>query len=298
MLKFIIAAVIFCSLLSSCIKEVELNLDELPQKVVVNGLICPDSLFKVHVTLTSAMGVEKELIDNATIKIFKDGIYSTTLAAIGDGWYQGTYPDPEITYRVEVKVPGFDMVYAETSIPKYPDIVDAFYEKSNSPYDDATFYHAKTTIIFQDDPNQHNYYQTEREYIFSDQPKEIDPSILTDSELNYNPLFLFFSDVLFNGEIKNLTTMGGGWISGGLGGGNTNYQNNYKRDFGPVSKEYYLGVKSWTQHYFNQSNDSDINDPLTLLFKGEPTEMYTNVQGGYGVFAGYNFQKLEIDAHE
>lgn len=286
-------------MLSSCIKEVDLNLEQLPQKVVVNGLICPDSLFKVRVSLSTGMDSEKELINNATIKVYKDGIYSTTLAYIGDGWYQGTHPTEEIQYRIEVFVPQFEMVYAETSIPKFPEIIDTFYEKLNSPPDEAGFIHAKTTIVFQDDPNQQNYYQTKRVYYYNDQPQEIDPSILTDGDLNYNPLFLYFSDALFNGENKTLIVMGGGNISESpFGDDFIYYQKDYKRDFGPVSEEYYLGVKSWTQHYFNQSNDSDINDPLTLLFVGEPTAMYTNVKGGYGVFAGYHFKELEIGAHE
>ncbi|WP_107040342.1 DUF4249 domain-containing protein [Brumimicrobium mesophilum] len=298
MLKFAFYTLILSTFLSSCIKEVNLNLDKLPQKVVVNGLICPDSLFKVHVTLTSTMQGEKELIDNATIKVFKDGVYFSTLGFIGDGWYQGYYATPEINYKIEVNVPGFETVWAETSIPKYPDIIDAYYEKANSTPDEIGYFHVKTTIIFQDNPNQHNYYQTERVYTFSDQPKEIDASLLTDSELDYNPPFLFFSDALFNGEIKSLTAMGGGSISQSLGGGTTYYQSDYTREFGPVSKEYYLGIRSWTQHYYNQSNSSGINDPFIVLFKGEPTEMYSNVQGGYGVFAGYNFQNLEIEAHE
>ena len=70
MLRFIIVTLLLSSLFYSCIKEVHLDLDSLPQKVVVNGLICPDSLFKVRVTLSSTMDAEKELIDNATIKIF------------------------------------------------------------------------------------------------------------------------------------------------------------------------------------------------------------------------------------
>ncbi|WP_234369164.1 DUF4249 family protein, partial [Brumimicrobium mesophilum] len=223
------------------------------------------------------MEAEKELMNNATVKVFENGIYSSTLSSIGEGWYQGDYPNIEVNYKMEVTVPGFEMVYAETSIPKYPVIIDTFFEKANSTPDEHGSYESKTTIIFQDDPNEVNYYHAGKNNYFNDITKETDPSILSDSDLKYNPLFYVFTDILFQGKVKNLTIMAGGSISlSPFEDGFIFYQNDYKRDFGPVSKEYYLGIKSWAQHYFNQNNDADINDPLSLLFKGEPTEMYSN----------------------
>jgi hypothetical protein len=38
-----------------------------------------------------------------------------------------------------------------------------------------------------------------------------------------------------------------------------------------------------------------LDDPLQILFYGDPVTMYSNVIGGYGIFAGYSQTNLKID---
>lgn len=287
-------------LLTSCIKEVDLNLDNLPERVVVNGAICPDSSFKVRVSFSSGMKEQKKLIENATISVFEDGEFIYYLPHAGDGWYRvWASPIEGKHYRIEVAVPGFEMVYAETDIPVFPPIIDAWFEKAGEidmPHSPAfTNFYASTTIVFQDDPNQDNFYVPSGGF-GSDYTKETDESILTESDLDFDPLYYYFSDALFQGQVKSLTMKGGGTI---FQFGETSYfQDDYKRDFAIVSKEFFWGIKTWTLHKYNQSSDSYVNDPLTLLFLGEPIEMYTNVVGGLGVFAGYNSKQIPVAPHE
>ncbi len=42
--------------------------------------------------------------------------------------------------------------------------------------------------------------------------------------------------------------------------------------------------KSWTKHRYLQQSEDDFKDWWETLFKGEPTDMYSNVENGYGVF--------------
>lgn len=288
-------------LLTSCVKEVDLNLENLPERVVVNGAICPDSSFKVRVSLTSGMKEQKKIIENATISVFEDGEFIYYLPHAGDGWYRVfASPTEGKHYRIEVTVPGFDMVSAETDIPVFPPIIDAWYEKAGEMdmYDNTVSksYHATTTIVFQDDSEKENFYVPGPNRFLYDQSKETDESILTESDLNFNPHHYYFSDALFQGQVKSLILTGGGYIN--QIAGMTIYQDDYKHNFTIVSKEFFMGIKTWTLHKYNQSSDSYVNDPLTLLFLGEPIEMYTNVGGGYGVFAGYNSKKIPVAPHE
>lgn len=290
---------LFCTilLLTSCIKEVKLDVDPLPQKVVVNGFICPDSTFKVHISLTSAMQESKQLVLNATVLVFENDVFLYSLVNQGTGWY-GVWASPSEgkKYRIEVSVPNFETVTAETEIPIFPEIQDAWYEKIGANPNEFGTYEAKTTIIFQDDPTRKNYYQPGRNIYLYEQTKETDESILTETDLEYNPYYYYFSDALFDGQVKQLVLRGGGIIQESFS--EIYYQQDYTHSFRIVSEEYFKGIKTWTLHSFNQSSDGYINDPLTLLFLGEPIEMYSNVTGGLGVFAGYNSKNIPIPPHE
>ncbi len=303
-MKFLFCILLPLILLSSCIKEVDLNLEKLPEKVVVNGTICPDSTFSVRVSLSSAMTEHKKLVDNATIAVFEDGIFIYNLPNSGNGWY--TVPNHPIEgkkYKIEVSVPGFEMVYAETDIPVFPTIVDAWFEKAgeiDSPISTAKNYYSTTTIIFQDDPAKKNYYLPGGGGYKSENSKETDESILTESDLNFNPPFHYFSDALFQGQQKTMTLNGGGYIVHFITPNFDvwEYQQDYEHFFSIVSEEFFKGVKSWTIHKYNQNSDTYVNDPLTLLFIGEPVEMYSNVVGGYGIFAGRNSKFIPVAPHE
>lgn len=300
-MKFTYYFVCLVLLLSTaCIKEVELNHQPLPEKVVVNGIICPDSAFSIRVSLSHGMKEHKKLIDNATISVFENGIFVYHIPNAGNGWYK-TFSSPSEgkKYKIEVSVPGFEMVHAETDIPVFPTIIDAWYEKAgviDAPYTSGASYYATTTIIFQDDPAKNNYYLPGRRVNNTENFKETDESILTESDLNFEPNFYYFSDALFQGQKKTLILNGGGYISQMMG--NLYYQQDYKHLFCIVSEEYFKGIKSWTIHKYNQNSDTSVNDPLTLLFLGDPVEMYSNVVGGYGVFAGYNFKYIPVPPHE
>lgn len=284
-------------LFASCIKKVDINYDELPRKVVVNGVICPDSAFQVRVTMSSALNESKPFVNNAIVRVYEDDIYLFDLPNTSNGWYKVWFtPSEGKNYKVEVTVPNFETVFAETTIPVFPQILEAYYEKVGQNPNAMGEFEAKTTIIFQDDPSNKNYYVPGRNRYMYEQSKETDESIITESDLDYNPSHYYFSDQMFHGNVKSLQLMGGGSILSFMG--QTSFQQDHKHVFSIVSEEYFKGLKTWTIHKYNQSSDGYVNDPLTLLFLGEPIEMYSNVVGGLGVFAGYNSKEISVVAHE
>lgn len=290
---FFILTIVFLS----CIKKVDIKYDTLPQKIVVNGAICPDSAFQVRVSLSAALNETKQVVNNAIIRVFEDDIYLFDLPHTANGWYKVWFtPSEGKRYKVEVSVPTFETVIAETTIPVFPQILESYYEKVGDSPNEMGEFEAKTTIVFQDDPLLKNFYVPGQNRYIYEQSKEMDESILSESDLDYNPTHYYFSDQLFDGAIKNLQMMGGGTIYSLMG--QLSYQQDSKHHFSIVSYEYFQGLKTWTIHKYNQSSDGYVNDPLTLLFLGEPIEMYTNVVGGLGVFAGYNSKLIPVSAHE
>ena len=62
-----------------------------------------------------------------------------------------------------------------------------------------------------------------------------------------------------------------------------------------TSRAYYKYRKSWIRHSNNQQIGNQIEELLFMTLIGDPVPMYTNVEGGYGIFAAYNqtYYKLE-----
>jgi hypothetical protein len=64
-----------------------------------------------------------------------------------------------------------------------------------------------------------------------------------------------------------------------------------------VTKEYYLYHKTLLEHYHNQEliNNPTIEELSLMQITGRPIDVYSNIEGGYGIFAGYSTFIYEID---
>ena len=291
---FLISTLLICF---SCTKEVDLDIPELPQKVVVNSLFCPDSVMQIHVSLTAGITEPKiNNVDNATVKLFENDVLIKTIVSQQNGFYNSMYmPKVGKEYRVEVVVPGFDVVWAESSIPKNA-IVDSFLcDLSKLQTNNINNLIMLSELFFNSDKsNGLNYYEIRG---VNDTYKQFDESILAENIIEQNPPAFCFSDQLFASSFHKLVLNGYfDDITFDPFTGELNYVL-LNLPFKTISKEYYNFRKSWSNHVFNQNSDTHYDDPLTLLFLGDPIEMYTNIMGGYGVFAGYNMQLVELECY-
>ncbi len=283
----------------SCEKEIELKLDKGQDKLVVNSLFYPDTNFRVYVTTTKLINENKNtFVNDAVVKLYKNDVYLETLNFEGDGWYTSVAkPEYDTRYKIEV-LQGEKYVFAESSIPDtaiflgeytIKNTCEGSYLTSNTTY--------KLTIIH--DNSKERFYQTMEGTFFQteeDYRNISDPSILSDSEIEYNPKSLFFSNKLFESDtaiihISKSTITDFGIDCNIIIG--VPYSNFYVQTKN-LSKEYYLFLKTWVKHKYNQNSDTNIEEPIKLIFQGQPIEMYSNVVGGYGVFAGFNKQQVEF----
>ena len=295
----------FFFVLLGCIKEFNVTPPTLPQKVVVNSLFCPDSILKINISLSESIENEIQFVENAHIKLYKNDVFLQNVNYDQNGWYNSLYhPIENAKYKIEVTVPGHDPVWAESSIPKKSSISKYTCEFLEGYELEWGMKNSETIIEFQDEQNIENYYELA---FFSDnngiskQSFSLNPpyynvndiSIKSDSDLDFKPQQYYFSDVLFSNEIKQikLNYFGSGYYDDLI---NEFITFPVYLSLLNVSPEYYNFRKSWTKHVYNQNTDIHIDDPIILLFKGDPIEMYTNVNGGYGIFAGYNQQYKEV----
>ena len=280
-----------------CSKEIEINLVN-KKRLVLNSIFDPDEIFKFRISITSSLldnyqpfneNIDLSLYEGDRLvfdSILQSGILDTNLR-----------PKPGIKYTVELKSNKFQPIKAIDTIPTMVAIDNAFMIFP-AGVDAFGFYKAEVNISFTDPPNETNYYEI---LISSKQGgtngwysgyETNDPVLMEEGDQDYHPITFFFSDKLFNGKsytMKIKNTIGYQLQNDIL------IPNNLFVTLRSVSRTYYTYRKYYTRHSYNQQFQNEFVD---LIFKGEPQDMFTNVENGFGIFAGYCETTSQITQNE
>lgn len=149
-------AITFVFILTSCEKEIEVDLNSIDPKIVIEGLVAKDSLAKVSITKTKDFNSNNVFppVSGATVLISDSEGNSETLLQNQDGLYVSkTLRGKEnVTYNLSILV---DEQYF-TSVSRMPEEVKIITVKM---YYIETFGYAMPMVIFQDPPGRDNYYR-------------------------------------------------------------------------------------------------------------------------------------------
>lgn len=310
-MKTIFISLILITFLFSCSKEIEFRHNNVEKKLVLNGLICSDSLISVHLSQTNTiLSNEITLISNAIVSLYCNGKYIEILDYTNNGIYKSknVFPQSDSVYTITAEAEGYPTISATDTVPRKTRIIYGIHS-SGSTYDEYGDPHLDYEINISDPPAK-NYYELLFVYQYSPnkfhdkfivnfqiEPVIADPVLRSDSELDYFVFTYIFTDNFFNGTnylMKNK------FLSAVVGG-------EFKNQFVPTDAEdkyailrttsfaYYNYRKGWIRHSNNQQTGSMVEEPLFMTLVGDPTPMYSNVEGGYGIFAAYNqtYYKLE-----
>ncbi len=289
--------------LSSCyhLTPVDLNNSAEYNTLVINGLLNPNdsiNLFLHKVNSMEEIGFSP--ISDASIMLFEDNTYLCDLDPDSTGNYKSDFiPQYGKEYQIEIEHEQYESLSAETHLP-FPVLVDSTLFKKNAGTSFLGDNYSETTIYFTDPPNEVNYYEiivfcTWQDWLTKDVAYDNDiyfPYTMTDPVLSNsgcldnNSNFAYFSDELIDGQSYSLnihTLMNTAMMS-------SNFQ--YFVCFKSVTKEMYLYHKSMTNHLYHQSG---LALEFLIIDPGNPVNMYSNIEGGLGIFAGYHDQLIEIE---
>lgn len=290
--KIALVCILTILLFSSCTKVLDDELPENEPKLVINGLINPDSILNINISKTVHV-FENEgnnslpFIEGATTKFYRDGEFLFNLEEHENGYYSkpGFFPSLNHTYKIEVEKSGFKAVNAETRIPNPIDILslDTIHASESSDYYYGT--KIKCDLKYLDPAGVDNYYRLDcflhyvdeqgqevvyRQAVYVDENDEY----FFDKSWNY----LLWADPLSDGN--EVTISFGIYIDN-----YAYYENNdtvdvsYLITLSTLSKDLYKYDK--TRSLFFDSGGSD--DPFS-----EPVLIYSNITDGYGVFGGFS----------
>lgn len=306
-MRLIFFILLLLLLLSSCTKEIEVILPEEDPSLVVQATLYPQIQ---NSTKKLALEVQSTLLmdDTARVRYVKDALvlyyennqlrdtldYSDSLKKYILANNPSEYPVKGSTYSIVVQKHGYTTVKGDAFIPeivplsKIEVLPIAYLDENHSAYSEVTMY-------FTDPVMQNNFYEiiaidgyskNDEGYELSTNDKLITgesyyPALL---ELKNNrPNFLLFKDTGVQGRHVELKIYyippqvikgpeGKRYIA-------QHMLNVYLRN---VSEEYYRYKTTYIEHV-------DKNSENILYGQSEPMNVYSNIENGYGIFAGYNY---------
>ncbi len=276
----ILLALVLNMIFCSCTKEMEYPLT-VENQLVLNAIIKPWEPIVFHVSTTANM-LDDYSDDGSNYRLkFFTGSQLLLDTLIKNGVYTSEFYGGGVShYSATLEKDGFSTLSAEDSIPAMVFIENAVCDYPTGYVQDYGTY-GTLKLTFTDPIATDDYYELIGSFsleMIHYQPEILtEPVLKNEGDIDYLPTSLFFSDELFNGETYTLH------ISGAFPNGKV-----YLRH---TSKNYYLYRKYYTRHAYNQQFQGDF---WTTIFMGEPQTMFTNIENGYGIFAGYSEHSTNV----
>jgi Domain of unknown function (DUF4249) len=311
----IILALSVTYLLVGCIKVIELPITIFEKRVVVSGILNPDSTIQAKITYSRHPDSTNAytLVKNATVTFWENDLLIGSVANINSGIYKlNTKPTVGKKYTMKVNVPNYPELYAEDSIPARPNVVLNKYTNESNVNQNPDI----ELFIFNKNQLQNStvwfgaYTTSKVEYVKPGTPSgPLDPSNiikitgLKNLNIVSNSLFFDRFNAFFDGSVGKYTFGDPTRIDTKLflldksNSVNFTFFNQLSKTdpsfiyIFNASPQYDKYLKSAITAYQNRLLDSngDINNPFA-----EPSPVYSNVKNGLGVWVAYSGKKVSL----
>jgi len=313
--------------LTSCETIIDFNGKDTDPLLVVNSIISPDSAIKVHVS-ESRFFLEDDSklvnLSNAAVKLQVNNAEYEVLKSIQNGYYQGTYvPKAGDKLKIIASNSGFHEVSATTEVATAIPVLSVdtstvTLEKTamlsynyDQPTPDTIGYSInnqfKINVNFNDPANVQNFYkvalkmkvwlsdgttQIVKYYFNSDDVvfgNTSESGIFDNSANNY---YNVFSDDMLDGKSYSLKL-------------SANFYSYLYFDITPskteklyepvtvIKNELIIELQSISKSYYLYLKTRDASSTFVDFFS-EPIQIFSNIQGGIGIFGSYNTASFKI----
>jgi hypothetical protein len=296
-------------LLSACEQEVEVDMPSPAPRLVINSLFTPDSLFTVRVySSLPVLDTQRYVVpDNATVTLYEEDQEVEMLPYDPARKYYRSLsfkPVAGKSYRVRVTAPGFPEASARSNVPVPVPIGEFIFKDTAGVYGEG-FYHGGATFTLDDPTARDDYYAVQATFNYM-YVRPVFPATWGDST-RYDTIRGIGTLPLFSEQPTIQITEWGGHmalVNDGVFDGQrysiaVNFYSLANYRHGPNGNQpmrLVWALKSVSEAYYEyfRKLDGHVNNQSFSLFGGEPVGMYTNVENGYGVFAGYSQDTVSV----
>ena len=292
---FLLIIIILIS--AACTKTIDIDLPDHESKLVINSLFTRGERIAVNISRsTSIIGGIPPGVSGATINLYRDGTLAESSVSNDSVFRAGFGPIENGVYTIEVSSPGFETVTATDSMPSKAFL--SYAESTDEIWiDEIGMRHKLLKLGFSDSDPKKNYYELKLkvrflkrnypspDYTYVTELANVggitDP-ILAESEQYYTFIKGFlFDDSKFSNSDCNLEVFAG-------------IMNNESDDY-----ELIVELNSVSENYYNYKKQLGVylNKEDGDVFEGipDPVNLYSNIENGYGIFAGYLSDRIILN---
>jgi hypothetical protein len=281
---YILILVVSITVFFSCRKLVQSDFPGFKQVPTVNSILSADSLLKVHISLASKLDTnELKGLDNAQVKLYVNDTFKELLISTGNGVFTSTtFVEPSKKYECRVDITGYETVICSNIIPK-PSHVRDIVHISVAGKDQEGMTYPAVKFTFSNTKNEKSYYEARIRLIeygseqIPDMYNIVDPVLLNEGL----PLSVFSNELITDTAYTMTINYFTGSASSSNGGPMTTTLYPFILEVRSVSYDYYQFVR---QKYLYDTG----RFPEFGLSSNQAFQLYSNVQNGYGIFAGYS----------
>jgi hypothetical protein len=284
----VIIAILIALSLSGCRTLVSDDFPDFENLPTVNSILVEGEPLSVLVSMTGKIdSLPLSAVNNAIVNLYIDGDFGEQLENTGSGTYTSkTIVEAGKEYRCKVAIPNRDTILCRQTLPVASPILKIEHINIAGRNEEGTTYPA-IKLTFRNNKEEQNYCEVVIKYFlpFDDQPGQhivwlqtiIDPIILNEGL----PIALF-SNELIKDSTYTMTLNYSNGCAGSSGGGpfrTTLFPlvvelRSVTYDYYRYKKQYYLYQKGITA--------DGLLSPVTA------SPLYSNIESGYGIFAGYS----------
>jgi len=281
---------------SSCEKEIDIAIPDRERKIVINSLFTSEETLTVNLTKSLSIIDRADVIflNDAVVKLYENDNFIENLQFVTNGNYVSSFNlINAVNYKVEVERNGI-IASAVNSIPEPIEIINI----DTNTIRLFDFDYLECIINFQDNPNENNYYMFSLDNIKTDIYEYYDNGVLISDTVTYNNSYYESDDIIVENWLyineQTYILFADHLISGKKYGLNirVEHTNSYYYpdiSFNDVDSSYiHFNLFSVTEEYYKYFKTFSMHRESRENPFAEPVQVFSNVENGLGVFAGFS----------
>ena len=308
----------------SCVRDVEIDLEDLPDRIVLNASVCPGKEVRAHLSKTWFImdSIPDFDLPDANVRVYindkfqgfmrNDDIRGDSISLPGQYVLPGCFVKQGDRLRIEADTDGYEPVSGETRIPGRARIykVDTLSYRSSAYYAEHLRFSVKIGV------ETDYYYRLIVEQILDFRKGDSTRTVTSFRSLDgyswyYSGFSVDYEDPVFQsfGGSPITNQMDGRYCMGFFTGKDMTNTDAIKVSVSPVEYSYESDTLSRVVHYdVRLLSISEDYYRYMKIMRGysitigdanfgaliEPADTYSNVENGFGIVAGYQEDKLRI----